>query len=187
MAAGTGDGVVSLFHRKEKLLWKRKLGSKVNRVRISARGRYLAVATEDGHLHMFNTTEFLLKHKSTSHHGLDESKEIVFAKPQRIVKKPGTVAKAEAAGSGQVEMGRTTVVSQEPRAAARTTARSKVVPSQFAIGRWGLIMLIGLIMVLVVALSVLPTMESPFISFEAGILFIILLSFVILVTLLTKE
>ena len=184
IVAGTGDGVVSLFHQKEKLLWKRKLAATVNRVRVSARGRYIAVGSDDGRLYMFDTTEFLMRRHAVSQ-GLDESQELVFSKPQRVAVAP-QAAGAEGAPASQGEMGRTTVTPQA-KAAAPPSARG-IMGEQLHIPRWLLIMFIFLMMVLIGFLMTMPAMGGePFISAAQGVLFIILLAILMLVAFASRE
>ncbi len=187
IVAGTGDGVVSLFHQKEKLLWKRKLAATVNKVRVSARGRYVAAATDDGRLYMFDTTEFLLRRHAISQ-GLDESQELVFSKPQRVAARahPAGAEGAHGASAAQTEMGRTTVTSQSP-AHAPPTAHG-ILREELHIPRWLLIMFIFLMMVLIGFLMTMPASGSePFISAAQGVFFIILLAILMLVAFASRD
>jgi len=187
--AGTGDGVVSMFHQREKLLWKRKLSAAVNKVRVSARGRYLAVATDDGHLYMFETTEFLLKRHSVSQ-GLDESQEIVFSKPQRVAPRPrAAVGGAAGAPGGAYEMGRTTVTQQAPPAQAPVITPLQLLKGEFRIPRWGLVLLILIMMVLIGFLTVMSAGPGgePFLRPAEGVFFIILLAMLMLIAFITKD
>ena len=187
VVAGTGDGMVSLFHLKEKLIWKRKLEGAVTKVRVSARGRLLVAATDKGQLHMFNTTDFLIKRQS-AHHGLDETNEIIFTKPQSALRKVAT-AELGVGDEGEFAMGRTTMVQQGPKnvtvAPRSTTSPDRAV----AISKPSVVLYISLVMVLIGFFSFVKVgvPAAYLIDPVIGVLLMIFLMFIMIAAWISKN
>ena len=182
-----GDGMVSLFHQKEKLIWKRKLDSAVAKVRVSARGRLVVAATDMGQLHLFNTTDFLIKRQSAQH-GLDETNEIIFTKPQRVKR---TVVPAELGGGdeGEFAMGRTTMVQQGPKNVT-VAPRSATSPDRaVAISKPSVVLYISLVMVLIGFFSFVKVgaPAAYLIDPIVGVLLMIFLMFIMIAAWISKD
>jgi hypothetical protein len=188
VVAGTGDGMVSLFHQSEKLIWKKKLESAVTRVRVSARGRLLVAATEEGHLHMFNTTDFLLKRQSV-HTGLDEQAEIIFTKPQRVVRaRPaGTLETTEA--PGPIKMGRQTMVPQAPQGPAAGAGGQDQRFVKAHITKTALILINAMVLVFIGFLSFVPLGEAEeyLIDPKVGVFLMIVLMLIMISSWVSKD
>ncbi|NIP34752.1 MAG: hypothetical protein GWN18_07365, partial [Thermoplasmata archaeon] len=105
---------------------------------------------------MFNTTDFLLKRQS-AHTGLDEQAEIVFTKPQRVVRKRPVGVMEAVETPGPVTMGRQTMVHQQPRGGAAPAVAEK--PSQKHITKAALIIINAMVLVFIGFLSFVPLGE----------------------------
>lgn len=189
VVAGSGDGMVSLFHQSEKLIWKKQLESPVTKVRVSARGRLLVVATEKGHLHMFNTADFLLKRQS-AHTGLDEQAEIVFTKPQGVMRKHPVGVLDVVEVTGPVKMGRETMVHQSSTKASKAAHLAK--PADFVknqITRPALLLIDAMLLVMIGFLSFVPLGDSGehLIEPAVGLFLMIVLMLIMIASWVTRD
>jgi hypothetical protein len=136
---------------------------------------------------MFNTTDFLLKRQSV-HTGLDEQAEIVFTKPQRVVRaRPaGTMEASEA--PGPIKMGRQTMVQQTPqRAAAGVGEQEGFVKAH--ITKTALILINAMVLVFIGFLSFVPLGETGehLIEPVVGLFLMIVLMLIMIASWVSKD